>query len=912
MIMIFAGMGKLGGVVCAALVVAATLIAPNTATAQLSQGGGEPINLSVSGSASQPSIAVGPNGTMHVLWWDEIDGTRYSRGVISDTASIWSKSVVIAPIVGERKTDENTKTITIRSPRRLQMLVDGRGVAHATWFDVDEKLLYSQLVSPTATNWSAPATLSPGAVAVAMTLDVSGTLQLAYVQTSSSRQSLAGVSYLNRAGNAFRRSLVYASTYFRTAKPEDISLSMARDGANNVLVAWHAAREEQSVQALSIDGGIKWAVPQPIAPRNQVFGLPVKVSVAATGKGQFLVLWRDASAPGCGLTQKRSTDAGATWSNPERVMTSLTRCPGVWSFVNGENGTLTLVGQQSIDPGLSESTGTLAVWDGTAWAQPLDVETAYKDTTTGNTRTLGCLTMALFGSNLAVTGCDSRNDIWAKGQRLQAQSLLQTSKSPWGRQLRLAGLTAAGSTNSVALATNTQSGVTYAAWSQSPALGGIGTSLNISMFQGDQVNQWGEAVELFRTEKDSSLNADTALSQTDQPSLVVDRAGKVHLAWSGGPSGRIFYIGAFERDAAIRSRWSTPVSLPAPGQTCSDPSIAADANGQTVFVLYAVPFNEGRGVYLTKSNDAGATWMTQTLVFNAQVAGWDAVDATQLTIDPATGVLHALFAKAPLPGATGTRALYYTRSSDSGASWAEPVMIDAGAIGTAKLVVYSKDALMLLWSKTNPAIGSPTAPLNVWWQTSPEGGQRWSRPVALAGYSAISGGLGLAADGKGGLYLAALGRGASDETTLLYSQWRGAVWSEPEVTSLGEPASLDNSALLAFSGISGQLVAALRAAVLQPDGLRAFATIGLNRSVNTAAVATPAPLPTFTPVPVSAAATDTPLSTPMPEVTIDVSQVSTSNGQSATPPNTLLVSAILAAVVVIVGGIVATALIRRR
>ncbi len=82
--MTFVGKGKLGGALCAALICAGTLL-PNVALAQLAQSGGEPVNLSVSGSASQPAIGVAPNGTMHVLWWDEIDGTRYARGVISDT-----------------------------------------------------------------------------------------------------------------------------------------------------------------------------------------------------------------------------------------------------------------------------------------------------------------------------------------------------------------------------------------------------------------------------------------------------------------------------------------------------------------------------------------------------------------------------------------------------------------------------------------------------------------------------------------------------------------------------------------------------------------------------------------------------------------------------------------------------------
>jgi hypothetical protein len=910
--MTFVGKGKFSGAVCAALLCVAAL-APNVASAQLAQTGGEPVNLSVSGSASQPVIGVAPNGTMHVLWWDEIDGTRYARGVISDTISVWNKSVIVPAIVGERKTDENTKITTIRRPNRMQMLVDGRGVAHATWFDVEDKLLYSSQTG-TGTNWSAPATLSSKAAAVAMTLDVSGTLQVAYVQTSSTPQSLAGVYYLNRAGNAFRRNLVYASTYFRTAQPEDISLALARDGANNVMVVWHAAREEQSVQTVSNDGGIKWLPPQPIAPRNQVFGLPVKVSVATTGNGQFLVLWRDASAPGCGLTQKRSTDAGTTWTPPERVMTTLARCPGLWSYVNIDNGALVLLGRPNLESGSADSAGTLAIWDGTTWAQPLDIEVAYKDNVTGNTRTLGCINLALLSGQLAMAGCDARDDVWAKGQRLDPQSLLLTSKSPWSRPVRLAGPTATGTTNGIVAAFDPQMNTTYAAWSQANAQGEVGTSLNLALYRN---NQWSEPAEIVKAEKDLEVNAESALSQTDQPSLVVDRTGKLHLVWSGGPAGRVFYSSAFGRDAAIRSRWSIPLPLPAPGQTSSDPSVAADPQSDAVYVLYAVPFNEGRGVYLTRSNDAGATWLTQTLVFDAQTAGWNAVDSTQLMIDPATGAMHAMFVQAQLPGATGTRGLYYARSTDKGATWSIPVLADEGEIGPARLINLGNNALMAVWTKTSPNVIAAQAPLNAWWLLSTDGGLTWSRSQAIVGLDAISGGLGLASDDKGSVQAVALGRGAADETTLLYTQWQGGVWSPIEVTSLGEPAAQGNTAALIIDNASGQLIAGLRTAVLQPDGSRTFAAIGINRGT---ATTTPTIVPTAPPIrpAVTAAVSDvTPVATDVvltpitPVPTVNVGDLNPTVPAGA-PPNTLLISAVLAAVVVIVGAILASALIRRR
>src|SRR5689334_15392954 len=58
---------------------------PNPADTAVPQGTQEaqndvwspPVNLSQSGAASAPVIAAEADGTLHALWWDKFDGTKY-------------------------------------------------------------------------------------------------------------------------------------------------------------------------------------------------------------------------------------------------------------------------------------------------------------------------------------------------------------------------------------------------------------------------------------------------------------------------------------------------------------------------------------------------------------------------------------------------------------------------------------------------------------------------------------------------------------------------------------------------------------------------------------------------------------------------------------------------------------------
>ncbi len=685
-------------------------------------------NLSASGSASLPAIGIAPNGRLHALWWDELDGTRYVRGTMTPTQTVWSNSVLAPGIVGLRQVDQTTRAVTLEPPANLQLQVDGAGAAHATWFDSDGRLMYSQAGVAANANWSTPAVLAAGAAGVAMTLDISGTLRIALMQTSNTQQAPAGVYYLVRAGNTFRRSLAFSSTYFRTAKPDEVNMSVASDG-NNAVIAWHQAREGGSFSVRTNDGGKTWSQPEPVAPRAENGGVPVKVVVGIEAAGKFILMWRDASAPGCGLYQKQSADAGQTWSAPQRALTSLTRCPEWWQMVYIADGQMALVGTPSTVPTPDVQSGLLAYWNGSNWSQPIDVTLFYQDASAEAVRVAGCIDLALAGSQLATIGCDTRGDMWANARMVDAAAAAQAGANAWQGSQILTSQAGVSSTRREAQdvdLTTDQIGAAYAIWSMTTESGKPATSLQLTNLVS---GRWSEPKDIIRASSLANPSGEASVVQTSKPSMTVGGDGKLHLVWSGGESGRVFYSAAFARDALDETRWQTPVMLPAPSPIGSSPQILTNLETGRLSVIYSVPYNEGRGVYLTQSSDGGLTWLTPTQVFDAMAAGWDAVDHSRLAFDPAEGIFHAVWMKTPLPGASGDRELYYARSDDGGREWSQPVRVDTGMIEHPQIMLVAPNSLMLTWHKQAPANAQANTPLQVWWQASPFGGERWTSPA---------------------------------------------------------------------------------------------------------------------------------------------------------------------------------------
>jgi hypothetical protein len=307
-------------------------------------------------------------------------------------------------------------------------------------------------------------------------------------------------------------------------------------------------------------------------------------------------------------------------------------------------------------------------------------------------------------------------------------------------------------------------------------------------------------------------------------------------------------------------------------------------------VIYTIPLNENRGVYLTASNDQGVTWSAPALIFDVARAGWSAVQDTQLAVD-LKGQLQLLVVRAPLPPATVPLGVYYLRSADGGQTWTDPAQVSGAGTGFPRLVATAHGEVHRFWIEPGAIQGM------VWQQWSSDGGQSWSPPSQVPGLRNIAPSLGLASDAQGALYLVGIESVSQDSAALFYLRWDGQNWVDRQSLPLGHAADAASgaTAVLLPSGHLGVFYRVM--ASLNPG--TAETVIGYaERSLPVAALLPPATIaPTASPAPTLATV---PAATPTPVPTLD---------PAAQPPVTPVTDSQWPRIIGIVGGMLLIVLV---
>jgi hypothetical protein len=227
-----------------------------------------------------------------------------------------------------------------------------------------------------------------------------------------------------------------------------------------------------------------------------------------------------------------------------------------------------------------------------------------------------------------------------------------------------------------------------------------------------------------------------------------------------------------------------------------------------VYVAYALPLNEGRGVFLTTTRDMGHTWSEPAVIFDAAAAGWAMVDQPRLAL-AADGSLHALFTRFSLPGGSGPLGLFYARSEDRGQTWSSPERVVERHVTWSRLVFHQMQGLHRLWQETS---GGRTQVVH---QYSPDYGLNWSRSITIGSASTQGGAVDLALDSTGRLHLLQLVQDFSRRQSLQHWLWEGSRWASNESLLLSETGELQTGSIHAAISPSGVLSAAF--SHLQPD-----------------------------------------------------------------------------------------------
>ena len=779
----------------------------------------QPVNLSRSGAANQPRIFAAQDGRLQAFWMDRFDGlmTALYNG------EIWSLPAQILRVPSRFV----AKPVKISAMPFL--LADDKDRVHGFYYgEKDPKtgeppLFYTQLAIGN-TIWSPGVQAAESALVFNAQPVESGDLQLAYIRslklepTTTQRQPIPPGVYTRRTtgGGAVWNagSAVESSIYYRILAPEEAFMQLAAT-QNVAMLAWLEPRLDQVLYSASSDSGQSWSPPMLFGPKEAQVKQPL---LAILPSGGALRIWQDASQSGCALYQQQmalqatqpltTTLTPATvgqnpavtalvlgeWGEAQQILPGLSECPSNSRFFNEEGKLYWLWGENT--PALS-----LSAWEAGRgeWSLPQSFGFSFEDTDTGRLVQLDNLEASLANGKLAVIGADvASGEVWTTLSQVSALELAFAPPSPWSKAQAFSDPQQTASNPAVAI---DGQGRAHVVWSQGS--GTPGTSLYYARYDGKTASP---AVEIVKA---------AAGEVVRQPAMWADGQERLHLAWSGGTQGEIYYTRALADQAGSASGWLPAKQVSGSGGFATSgawPQIAQDYSGR-IFILYAVPLNEGRGLYLAYSEDGGENWSSPTLIFDAAAAGWEMVDRPTLAVD-LTGALHAAWTHGNLAATRLTQGIYYSRTltaykppaptatPEAGATpeplqsdpqWSKPLEIaPAGAdwpklagLGSQLHVVYALEGLPnhrwldLTQAATGEAeAGWGTASRVPGWQ------ELGSSSVSSVGTSPQSNlpPFGLTADAARLHLLAAL----AESTSLRYSTWSSEVqgaegrWSQPE------------------------------------------------------------------------------------------------------------------------------------
>lgn len=797
-----------------------------------------PVNLSNSGATSAPMLVVDSAGRFHAFWMDEVAGWAYSSG----DGLQWSQP------------DEVSLPSDTDLPSAL--VADNDGNLLIFWLDDDINLYWSRAAAGEAgggLSWSGPQMIAREVVAIDVSTDSAGNIHLAYVQSADEEGAPAGVYYRRNEPNRSDWStptMLYQSPYLRSLSPQEahVQIDTAEvSGGQRVYVAWDNPSRERVFVTRSLDGGETWGAPEEVdSPVDgTVAGGPYGITVGADGLNVLLVWRTQQSGPNCIQYSQWSFDGGDTWEERQQLLENLPGCAQ-------ENQILTNGGSYIYLLTILSDQAYMLAWDGLKWSAPQlqNTLTSFIDPDTFRPIRMGCRQAVLLADNtLHVVGCDRGDggDIWSTSRALNNTADWFTNAPVWS-----APRTVAESTLPIrrpVLEADTE-GRIHAVWGQ-PASGlpsGPATALYYARYED---GQWSTP-QVVQSATEGVVEA---------PALAVDRMARLLVVWSGGESGEIYFSYVDQARGAIASAWSQPVQLPAPRRAGSSPDILVTPEG-AIYVAYALPLNEGRGIYLIHSEDGGETWSAPSLVFDAAAAEWAMVDNPRIAYT-SNGHLHVLWTRRSLTVDAGGMGLYYARSADGGATWSQAEVITDKPVFWSHLAGLGDRTVHRLWQEMS------NGQVNLWHEVSLDSGVNWNRISPVSIFGETVGPPALTQDLAGRLHLLQVLKRGLGLYSLQHWIWDGQSWGSAQSLEVMNGALSRIGGLAAAVSPSGQFAVVYGAEVLEADGGNVNqALFFANRPLELPAGA-PTPLPPLTRTPALVPTkTPTPAASPTPPVVL--------------------------------------------
>lgn len=804
----------------------------------------EPVNISHSGAATNPTPWVDASSTLHVIWQDAFANFIYAQ--LADGQ--WS-----APTRTQLHQLFGLPASTINTDASLMRLAAGPDALYITsieqyvvavWLTSEGALYSSRVLAQNVTDaaaWAPRALISASTAAFAVAVDARLDLHLAYLQTSETDGAPAGVYYTRYSDAGLNRtvsSLLYASPYFRGLNPMEGHLSLAAteaaEATTTLYVAWDNRSRKQVLLTTSPDGGASWQPPMKVAgpaPASEQAG-PFHIQVGTMDNHTVLVWQYGQPGSACAHFSQFSKDGGDTWSKPALMLAGWSGCAQV-------NELLRAPADQASDllylVTVADGEGFLSAWDGSRWSTPQLQATlnGFEDRELFSRVDLGCHRTTWLEGRLYVLGCDTGagGDIWVTHRSVETAPNWFIP-SVWSEPVPIAGdsfrvtalelLAAPDSTIHAFFAQRDDPSIYYTRWD------GVA---------------WSRITAVLKVPSGAA----------SQPVAVVG-PGNLLFLLAHSSLGSVYLSRADSAEAVTSSGWSPAIRLNLEHDGMVGQSdVVWDPTG-IIQLVYSVPVNDGRGIYLTQSTDLGVTWSASHQVFDGAQAGFELVGAPTLWLT-GSDIVHILWQQAGLraQGEIDSLALLYAHSEDAGVTFTDAEVVVGEPVAWQAILGDTAGNVHRLWKQTR-------ATSTIFDQVSFDNGRTWQVAQQLpAEWGAADATL----DSSGQLHLIGSGTVALEHWRWASSRWlteAPARW-----TTDAQPAALTATLASAVNAKGTMLVLFGEAVEASADGgaQLLFSTRKLDLPLTSAVSPTPASQASPAPTAVVTAAAPTPSSEPV-------------------------------------------------
>jgi hypothetical protein len=271
-------------------------------------------------------------------------------------------------------------------------------------------------------------------------------------------------------------------------------------------------------------------------------------------------------------------------------------------------------------------------------------------------------------------------------------------------------------------------------------------------------------------------------------SAFLDNSGTIHMVFYGGDEQEAYtyYTWASAIDAASAQAWAPPVAI---GPNAIAPEIAAIAGDgdDHLVVMYAGNLGEGNSLYLTYSDDAGATWSEPQLFFSTYELVAKPFDFAMHFGE--SGRVHAVWNVTDERG-QNVMGYYAVMDSFETRQWSEPLELDKNVglgIAIPQVTEYN-GAVMIMY---NNGVEGEVPPV-MWFRMSRDGGKTFTEPMRpFTTHIGRNGVISFAEDSADTLHVffgqripGGLG-GNIDQHGMWHSTWDGTNWRPLEPVESG-------------------------------------------------------------------------------------------------------------------------------